>query len=1280
MQELRIIIMLKIKFVLFSFLYLFGINNTFAQNVASLIEKKIIWTENKDSESPIIQNFTLYFNRKKAPTISENFETKTKQKLIFTDFIYSAYTGSEKYKNAIIVFLKNNIEPKVYHTMEGNVGFTGYIICPFKLENGLLYQLVNFKYTTLEGENFTDPKLNSAKRAVSNSVLASGEWFKFSVTQDGMYKIDANLLQKAGININFINPKTLKLYSHQGGMLSEINSDFRYEDLPENAIQVIGENDNQFNGGDYIIFYAQSPHKWFFSTSKNRYVHVTNTYSDKTYLFLTFGGTNGKRMDTKADGNTLTANASYNTFDYFTYQEKESENFCKEGRKWFGQKFDNILNYAFTHSIDNIDLSKPLSVYYDAVTISPASSKINLKINNTIASSQNFSPFPIGDDYLCYINSDNIGFASQNVSSSNVQLNFEYQKITADSKAWLDYYELFATRQLKFSEGFMPFRNTKSFLNVVAEYRLSNLPSSFQIMDVSNPVDVKIQNTFNDNGEIVFRNITNNKTLEYALNDGNASFPFFEGKVVNQNLHATGNVQFIIVSHPDFLDAANKLADFHRTRDLMDVLVTTQQAIYNEFSSGSQDISAIRDFFKLIYYNNTNPQNNLKYAMFMGDGSFDYKDIIKNNTNFVPLYESSFDSDNYCSDDFFGFLDPLDGEWFNEQKLEIPVTRLPANSAAEAMGMVDKIINYKADVSLGDWRNAVTFCADDFDKPGFWEKIFVSDFEDIYNRLDANYKNLNVRKIYADAYKQDNLGGSQRYPDVQVAINKEFEKGTLIFNYIGHGGTNYLADEKIFDVSAINKLTNKNSLPVFFTATCEFSKYDDATYKSAGEYVMTNPNGGAVAMFTTVRVVGASDNAEITKYFWSDCAFVKIGGKWPTLGDIYKKLKNRPNQTANDRRFILFADPALIMNYPEHIVKIDTLNDNLISAGNDTIKALSKVTFAGHIENVSGNFMSTFNGRLSPTIYDKYSLLSTLGNDAYGYKTTYKEYSNILYKGKTSVNSGRFKFSFIVPKDIAYNYGFGKVSLYAEDKVKNTDASGNLANLIVGGSSSSNASDVKGPEIELYVDDYSFVDGGLTDKTPLLLAKVIDENGINASGSGIGRDIMAYIDKGTINEKSFVLNSFYSANLNSYTSGEINYQLENIADGRHTYTLKVWDVFNNPSETTIEFVVANDDKLQLQHVLNYPNPFSTQTTFHFDHNRAGQNLNIILSIQTITGTIIKTIEQFVPSAPGHVADITWGGRDEFDNKLAKGVYIYRIIVRTDDGQTTEKIEKLVILN
>lgn len=1266
-----------------------SLNTVFSQNVASVTEKKLRWVDDPKIEFFYTHEFSIsnsLFNNLTLPAISEMIETSTRAKIEFTELNYESYTPSNKTLSQKLSNLKGQPAPVIYHTLEGNKIYTAYSICPFKEQNGQYYRLKSFKYQITEGTPFAQPgtSASTSKRAAANSVLASGTWLKFSVTQDGLYKLTASDLQQAGINVGSLDPKRIKMYSHQGGMLSELNSAPSFEDIPEMAIQVVGENDGVFDAGDFILFYAESPHKWKFSPSENRFIHETNIYSDKTYIFLTIEGALGKRMNTKSDGQSLSPDASFNWFDYHFVHEQELENICHQGRVFLGEKFDSKLIYNFTHALPNVTSNKNVKVYFEAASVSPVQSSILLKMNNVNAATFEMSSF--NDPESCYSNGvAGITRALGEIGSvSSLNLSFIYNQPVSSSKAWLNFFEIHCSRALKMSESNMRFRNVLSANYNTVEYRITDMPLNGVLLDVTDPVFPMVQSTFSDNSEKVFRSSSSGLIRQYLLCDGNFLSPTFEGTVANQNLHATGIVQFIIVSHPDFLEAANKLADWHRTRDNMSVKVVTPQQIYNEFSSGSQDIVAIRDYFKHVYYSNTNPVNQLKYGLLFGDASFDYKDRISNNTNFIPVYESDpylkvpFNgAEYYCSDDFFGFLDSTDGKWVNNQKLEIAVSRLPVASSEEAMKMVDKILNYKLPQSLGDWRSFVTFCADDADAG--WETEFVTDFETMYEIVDTTFRNVNVRKVYIDAFKQLNLGGSQRYPDAQLAVKKEFEQGTLIFNYVGHGGEEYLATEKVIDIPLINGLNNLNSLPAFFTATCEFSRYDDAKHKSAGEYVITHPNGGAIAMFTTTRQVGSFANYLLTREFWDNCVYTKVGNKWPTLGDVYKKLKNWSGQGFNDRKFTLFADPALVLNYPEYVVKVDSMNSAFISPGKDTIKALSKITYKGHLEDIFGNRLNTFNGTLFPTVYDKPSQFKTLNNDNVpGAELPFNLYSSILYKGQSSVNNGDWTFTFVVPKDINYTYGYGRLSLYAENGKE--DAWGNYREFYVGGASLTAATDVVGPEIELFVDDFNFVSGGLTDNTPLLLARVYDENGINTSGIGIGRDIVAIIDKGTANEKRFVLNAFYSAKLNSYTTGDIRYQLEGIADGVHTYTLKVWDVYNNSSEATIEFVVRNNEDLKLEHVLNYPNPFSTNTEFHFDHNQAGQNLKVIITIMTVTGKVMKTIEEDVPNAPGHVSQITWNGRDEYDDKPSKGVYIYKITVITEDGKKAEIIEKLVILN
>ncbi|MBC7425871.1 MAG: type IX secretion system sortase PorU [Bacteroidia bacterium] len=1264
-----------------------SVTRAFSQNPAQ--HREIIWNESGINEIPSFKGADLNYaeNNGPFPFKQERFvASSTNDKLEITNQSYQLLQGFETFKKNLT---SANLSSTQYFisgiSIEGSVPYSYYKVLPFKIQNGSVYKLISYDIVQIAGKSAGGISINSKRGAPSPSVLATGQWYKIAVTSDGIYKLDAAFLRNLGIDLSQVNPKTLKIYGTHGGMLPEPNKISRPADLPENSIEVSGENDGVFDESDFVLFYAQGPDKWLFDKPSKAFSHQKNIYADKTVYFITFGGVNGKRIQTIPDNTGLSADHVVSSFDDHIFHESENENICGFGRVYLGEKFDQTTTYSFTETFPNIDLSNPVKMNIMAGGKAPTSSIISCLANGTSFMSLQIQGKTNAD--LCFQPSG-LGIGLFNATSDNINLSFVYNKPYSQSQAYLDYYELFAKRLLKVTSSAMTFTEIESYSYNISEYRLSGYNNNYRVWDISDPMNVKIQAVSDQGGTGVFKSATLNTLKQYISFENNFSVPIAEGVQENQDLHSMTNVDYIIITHSDFTDQALRLADYHRTNSGLRVEVVNVNKIYTEFSSGTQDVSAIRDFLRNVYYNVPNPADRLKYALLFGDASYDYKGKLTSvpNTNFIPVYESSTyyvqNQTAFCTDDFFGYLDSLDGRlsFSNEEYLEIAVGRLPVASSGEAKDVVDKIVNYKNQVTLGDWRNRLTFIADDLDVPGTppWETSFVYDIERYGRGIADFHPNFNVSKIYLDAYKEETNGGSQRYPEAREAIKRSIQDGSLIVNYIGHGGEEYLASEKVLDIPMINNFTNNDKLPLFFTATCEFARFDDPKRKSAGEILFTRQGGGAVAMFTTVRVVTSFENTNLTNNFWDNAIFKKINNKWPTLGDVYKATKNRPH-SINDLSFAFFGDPALVLNYPEIFAKIDSVNGRSIINNKDTFKALEKVRLSGHIEDVSGTLVTSYNGELEPTIYDKTGNYSTLGNGIVAYKIPFTLRENILYRGKASITSGKFGFEFVVPKDILYNYGKGKVSLYAQNGTR-LDAAGMNDSILIGGTAGNIANDTKGPEIELYIDDYNFIAGGLTDQTPLFLARISDENGINTAGNGIGRELTAILDKGTPDEKTFKLNNYYEAKLNSYKEGDIKYQLEGLADGKHTISLKVWDAYNNSSEATIEFLVSDNKDITISHVLNYPNPFSTNTYFFFDHNKSGQNLNVMVQVMTITGKVVKTIEQDVFASESHVKSINWDGRDDFGDKLSKGVYIYKVRVKTPGGPAAEKIEKLVILN
>jgi len=764
-----------------------------------------------------------------------------------------------------------------------------------------------------------------------------------------------------------------------------------------------------------------------------------------------------------------------------------------------------------------------------------------------------------------------------------------------------------------------------------------------------------------------------------AFNSSNFLRPTAIGKIPNQDLHGLAPVDFIIVTTQALLPQAQRLADFHRAKNNLKYVIATTEQVYNEFSSGIPDPSAIRDLVKMFYDRSaSSPSNRPKYLLLFGDASFDYKDRINNNTNLVPAYENGNSLDplaSYTSDDFFGFLD--DNEDINStiiiNQLDIGIGRVPAKNADEAKNYVDKIETYYNKESLGPWRNNQLFIADDEDF-----NLHLQDAEVLTTTSQTTAPVFNITKVYLDAFKQESGAGGSRYPQANQIINNQVYNGTLIWNYSGHGGSSRLAEEVILDQDIVNNWNNPNKLPLFVTATCDFAPYDNPTINSLGENILLRAKTGGIALMTTTRVVFSFSNRVINNNYLQFALKRDSSGSYKSLGESILAAKNYTYQTstdiANNRKFTLLGDPALTIAYPSLKVRATKVNNIPVSQA-DTIRATDKVFMEGEVTNLADVLLPGFNGTVYPVVFDKMQTINTLANDPASQVISFQAQNNILYKGKASVVNGKFSFSFKVPKDINYQFGNGKLSLYAENG--SNDANGYFTNFIIGGAGNNVDNDKEGPVIKAYLNDEKFVSGSITNENPVLIVKLSDSSGINTAGTGIDHDIVATLDND--NRQYFTLNDFYEADLNSYQQGTIHFQLPTLTAGNHSLKIKAWDVLDNSSEYILEFNVSRDEELVLNHVLNYPNPFTTKTQFWFEHNKPNQNLQVKVQIFTLTGKVVKTIKQTINDAGNRSTEVDWDGRDEFGDKLGRGVYLYRLTVISIDGKKKEKLEKLVIL-
>lgn len=1118
-------------------------------------------------------------------------------------------------------------------------------------------------------------KKNNSRNFVSSSVLASGDWYKIAVTGDGIFKLSYSFLKDLGLDVDHINPQNIKIYGNGGKSLPGLNSTYRPDDLMQNSIYIEGENDGVFNSNDYVLFYGQSPNAIKFNTSKNKFFHEINLYSDTTYYFITASTTFESPKRITSVSSSLTPNKFVNTFNEYQFYEKDNYNLIKSGQDWYGEIFDIKTAYDFAFNIPDIDLSSPVRIYVSGAGRSESVSSFVVS-SNGISKSISFPLISLGC-YSCQF--ANNGEDTLNIipTSSLVNVKINYNKPSSSSIAWLNAIQVNARRNLKMSGNQLFFRDMNSVgVGNVSQFTITGTSDLDKVWNVTNPYNI-VNYSFNPSSTISFITATDTLQEFVAFNSNYNTQVYPVGKINNQNLHGLAQQDMIIVAHPNFLNQAEQVAQFHREEGLS-VIVATPQQIYNEFSSGSQDPIAIRSFAKMFYDRAILPDDLPKYLLLFGDGSYDNKNRISGNTNFIPTYQSTNSLafiGSLVTDDYYGLLDPNEGTWsLGTEYLDMGVGRFPVKNEDEANNVTNKILNYNNSSTMEDWRNQITFVGDVAGEKDSWEgNIHMSQSNSLAGMVESSNPEYNPYKIFFDAFKKESTPGGSRFPDVNKEIVKSFENGALIINYTGHGGETGWAHERVLTVDDINQFKNTKNLPLVVTATCEFSRFDDPKRTSAGELVLINKTGG-IALLTTVRLVFSTPNFELNKSFYNT-VFTDVNNEKKSIGQIFMEVKNLNATSSNNRNFTLLGDPALKLAYPKHDVKTTTFNGTVISSVIDTVKALQKVTIDGYVQDKNGTKLSNYNGVIYPTIFDKSKTITTLQNDGGTAPFVFDSQMSKLFKGKATVTNGDFSFSFIVPKDIGYNYGKGKISYYAENQLE--DANGYFKEFYIGGTSDNYAEDTDGPDVELFMNDKSFVFGGLTDENPSLLAYVNDLHGINMVGNGIGHDIVAVLDGKT--DDAFVLNSYYEADLNSYQKGIIKFPFTNLDEGRHKLSLKVWDVYNNSKEVITEFTVVKAKDVVLSRVYNYPNPFTTHTEFWFEHNQANKQMYVQIQVFTVSGKLVKTIEKSVFNEGFRSTSITWDGLDDYGDKLARGVYIYHLKVRAENMSMADKYEKLVIL-
>lgn len=1151
-----------------------------------------------------------------------------------------------------------------------------------------VYQRINsFKLTLVKTAMKQKRSASSKRHAFSTkSALATGKWVKIRLTESGVYKITNTELTKMG----FTNPAKVRLHGYGGALLPESFTQLKNDDLPEIPL---------WREKDYVLFYANGVVRWDANSDLSRFIHTNNYYSSYGYYFLAEGEETPLAFPT--EGSLTSDNATVVTsFDDYALYEKDAYNWTASGRELYDSyDYASGNKKSYTFSLPGITNENAYcTVAFAAKTSS--TSNLSVDINGTNCGQFNISALSNGDSYCkAQPGSGVLPWSGDKSEQTTVTLTHTRE---SGASGRLNYIQLNYRRKLALYNSYTAFRDLSS-VSKVATYKISGANSNVKVWDVTVVGDYKqINGSLSDGSYSI---TVNNPSLRefVAVDVTGTSFKSVEvvGTVSNQNLHALDQCDMVIIvpSNGDFLSQAERLANAHRTKEGMTVHVLTADQVYNEFSSGTPDATAYRWLMKMFYDRAVSSEtgqiveSNLpRYLLLFGDCSWDNRMITSSWNGYSPddfllCYQSknsTWETYSYVTDDYLGLLDDSEGASMEYDGMDIGVGRFPVRTLTEATQMVDKTIAYMENKELTPWKNTICFVADDGDN-----HLHMSQAEELAGKVESSYPEFQVNRIFADAYKWETTATGHTYKQATKRLLELFNEGMFLVNYTGHGGPGGWSAENILTSSDINNLRSSR-LPLWVTATCDFCRYDDVS-TSAGELAFLNDKGGAIALFTTSRVVYAQNNSNLNKVF-CNYVFTKQDGKRLRLGDIMRlsKCDSKLSGDLNKLKFSLIGDPALMLTYPDYKVVVDKFNGQEASVADLSIKAGGKVAVEGRVTDSNGNTLTDFNGKVYPTVFDNRESVTTLNNDGTGVITdpknssetisggfTFSQRVKKLFSGSDSIKSGSFAFTFPVPKDINYSDKQGMVNFYAAETTTGREAHGAYSNFLIGGTESGmEKADTLGPKINLYLNTPDFVYGGKTNETPYFIAELEDGDGINTVGNGIGHDIVAMIDNSPT--YTYVLNNYYEAYFGDYTKGTVRYSLPALPEGKHTLFFRAWDILNNSSSTSLEFEVVKGLNPNLFSVVCTKSPARDNTIFVLSHDRPESNIDVKLSVYDFSGRVMWTHTETGMSANNYYY-VDWDLTSNGDQRLAPGVYLFRASISAGGSEENTRAGKIVIL-
>lgn len=1075
------------------------------------------------------------------------------------------------------------------------------------------------------------------------SVLAAGQWWRLRVQTAAVYRLTvANVPGLAGAEVSRIG-----IYGGSGRQLELRNSLTPTTDLQPVAIEVIDHNGNgRFDSEDEVLFYGEGTDVWTYEEADRRWELQRHAYASANYYFLTTTAASPHRI---AAAQSVVPDTVMGDYDAVATVNNDLVNIYRTGQLWMGEKFSTSMNQR-TFTLELPSAARELKLRY------------GLAAKGVNASAFSVSTSGMSNNHL--INPSTVYGVWREQLDAQVQrlavaVRFTPGESTAEG--YLDFIEVNGLVGLTYGGGQMIVRNHRH-LGSTAAFALGGSVAGVRVWDISRHNAVR-EMALNDGR---WTDSTRGCRTYLVFGSGSYATPSEIAPLPNQNLHGCAAADYVVVCHPLLREQAERIASLHEVMDGLDAVVVSADEVYNEYSSGKQDPMALRAFLRNL--KERHPSQPPRYMLLLGKATYDPRDVLGHGLPQVVTYETpfSFDDDgvSYASDDMMGYLGD-DAMGSGGEVLDVAVGRLPAKSLAEARHMVDKVEGYMTKRDLGtaghsgDWRNYVALLADDADpgKPG--DTSFVHSSEMTAQKIADQFPSLNVDRLYADAYTQQSGAIGSFYPELKNALSQRINYGCLLINYIGHGSTRYIGTERYIEPADVVGYSNVDRLPLFVTSTCSYG-YHDLIDEECGAESFLLARGGAVA------VVSASRPISHIERFNTDVILFALDPA-NTVGDALRMAKNR---TRVSPCIGLTGDPALHLAVPRKRVVVTHIGGKAVGGATmDTARALSQVTISGEVRESDGTLDGAFDGVVYPVVFDRPTQCYTLANDNPGTEVAFQQQKNVLYKGSAPVRGGHFEYTFTVPRDVVFQYAAGKLSHYAVSGSE--DAAGCHSRLLFGGlDEEADVHEVR-PEIRLFLGDTNFRSGGLTDGSPELVALISDSVGINAFGSGLGHDITAVVDGHT--GSALVLNDFFTPDIDDSRRGTLRYPLEDIGYGRHTLTLKAWNIWGYSNEATISFYVRPTDTTQFASLTVYPNPVAGEATFRYETNHSVAIASAELQIFSPQGGHIATLTAAVEEGSYVVGPVRWDA-----SQAGPGFYLARMLVQTTDGETHQSTAKVIV--